>query len=283
MSRLTELRTVLHRCGIRGVVAAVGARLRGSTVGFDDRVSQVLTGARVLEVGGPSALFRSDNLVPSYGRAASIDNVNYTGATLWESGLRDGGDYAPEGHRLGTQWLREASDLGDVGPYDVVISSHTIEHTADPLRALREWLRVTRDGGALVLVVPHRDGTFDHRRPLTTIEHLRDDEARAVDEADDTHVDEILRLHDVDRDPGLASHTQLRERVDQNLSTRSMHHHVFDTRTVWEMVTEVGWRPVEVEAVWPHDIVLLAFKGGEQLPLGSFRSPFPTDRRSRRG
>ena len=165
VSHLAELRTVLHRCGIRGVLAAVGARLRGSTIGFDDQVSQAVTGARVLEIGGPSALFRSDNLVPSYGRAASIDNVNYAGATLWESDLRDGGDYAPEGTRLGTQWLREASDLGDVGPYDAVISSHTIEHTSDPLRALREWRRVTRPDGVLVCIVPHLDGTFDHRRP----------------------------------------------------------------------------------------------------------------------
>ena len=127
-------------------------------------------------------------------------------------------------------------------------------------------------------MLPHRDGTFDHRRPLTTLEHLRDDEARAVNEADDTHVDEILRLHDVARDPGLASHTQL-ERVDQNLSTRSMHHHVFDTRTAWEMVAEAGWTPVEVEAVWPHDIVLLAVEVASGCHSARSRSPFPTDRR----
>ena len=31
---------------------------------------------------------------------------------------------------------------------------------------------VTGAGGALLLVVPHREGTFDHRRPVTELEHL---------------------------------------------------------------------------------------------------------------
>lgn len=280
MSYVSGAMKALQLCGPRGLATVVAARLRGGTVGFDPAIAEAVASARVLEIGGPSNLFRSDGLVPVYGRAAGVDNVNYAGATLWEANLSDGGDYGPEGRRLGTQWLREATELGPVGPYDAVISSHTIEHTANPLKALREWCRVTRPGGALVLVVPHVDGTFDHRRPVSSLAHLLEDEAADVDESDRTHVDEILRWHDVDRDPGLPSHDELRHRVESNVSTRSMHHHVFDTRVAWQMVAETGWSPQVVEARWPHDIVILARKGGASGRLHPYRSPFPTDRRA---
>lgn len=38
--------------------------------------------------------------------------------------------------------------------FDVVYSSHTLEHMAEPYRALGEWWRVLKPGGHIVLVVP---------------------------------------------------------------------------------------------------------------------------------
>lgn len=43
------------------------------------------------------------------------------------------------------------------GRFDFVYSSHTLEHMPDPAAALREWWRVVRPGGHLILYVPHRD------------------------------------------------------------------------------------------------------------------------------
>lgn len=64
---------------------------------------------------------------------------------------------------------------GDVLPFkddaaDFVFASHVIEHFPDPIKALREWRRVARR--YVVVVVPHRDRTFDAGRPLTTTEEL---------------------------------------------------------------------------------------------------------------
>ena len=42
----------------------------------------------------------------------------------------------------------------DDGAYDLVWSSHSLEHSFSPLLALREWLRVCKPGGWLAVTVP---------------------------------------------------------------------------------------------------------------------------------
>jgi SAM-dependent methyltransferase len=53
---------------------------------------------------------------------------------------------------------------------DFVFASHVIEHFPDPIAALQEWIRVARE--YVVLVVPHRDRTFDSDRPVTPVAEL---------------------------------------------------------------------------------------------------------------
>lgn len=60
---------------------------------------------------------------------------------------------------------------------DFVIANHVIEHLTDPIRALREWHRILREGGLLYLAVPDKRFTFDHKRRRTTREHLLEDHA----------------------------------------------------------------------------------------------------------
>jgi SAM-dependent methyltransferase len=60
---------------------------------------------------------------------------------------------------LGAQLQGRADDLPWFrdGSLDYVFSSHCLEHTPDPERTLREWTRVLRPGGQLVLLLPHKD------------------------------------------------------------------------------------------------------------------------------
>lgn len=55
--------------------------------------------------------------------------------------------------------VAEAYDLSLFadGSMDSVFSSHTLEHLEDPLRALKEWWRVIKKGGYLVLYLPHKE------------------------------------------------------------------------------------------------------------------------------
>jgi SAM-dependent methyltransferase len=258
-----RVRAVFEAGGLGGVVRALARRIVTPRArAFRPAVAAVRTGAG-LEIGGPSPIFARGGLLPLYPQAARLDNLNFASRTIWEGAIAGGDSFVYDRRRApGTQHIGEGSDLSAIGDarYDFVLSSHMLEHTANPLKALVEWKRVLRLGGTLVLVLPHGSDTFDHRRPVTTLAHLRDDLARGTGEDDLTHVAEILALHDVVRDPGVGDETTFRARAACNHELRSLHHHVFDEELARAAVTEAGFAVASVERVRPYHIVLLATK-----------------------
>jgi SAM-dependent methyltransferase len=150
------------------------------------------------------------------------------------------------------------------GAYDFVASSHMLEHSANPLAVLFEWKRVLKDGGRLLLVLPHRDATFDHRRPVTSLEHLVQDYNGQVEEGDQTHLGEILRLHDLCRDPAQPTRERFERWISNNCVNRGAHHHVFDMRLAVQMADYAGYQLIDVETARPCHIFLIASK-----PVGS--------------
>jgi SAM-dependent methyltransferase len=49
--------------------------------------------------------------------------------------------------------------------FDFVYSSHTLEHLDDPSVALTNWWRVLKNGGFMILYIPHRD-LFEKKKTL---------------------------------------------------------------------------------------------------------------------
>jgi SAM-dependent methyltransferase len=216
-----------------------------------------------LEIGGPSQAFGRLGPFPVYEAAARIDNCNFAADTLWEGQIATGRTFRFNPRRApGEQFIAEATRLDGIAAasYDFVLSSHAIEHCANPLRALGEWSRVLKPGGLLALISPHRDGAFDHRRALTTLAHLVDDFERGVGEDDMTHLDEILALHDLSLDPGGEDESTFRARALRNADNRCLHHHVFDTALAREMVERAGFSVLSATRPTRMDIVVLARK-----------------------
>jgi predicted SAM-dependent methyltransferase len=56
--------------------------------------------------------------------------------------------------------VADMTAMGDIGPFDAVFSSHSLEHLYphDVPVALREFYRVLRPGGAAVILVPDLEG-----------------------------------------------------------------------------------------------------------------------------
>ncbi len=252
-----------------------------------------LAGRRALEIGGPSRIYSRRGRIPLYPVLASLDRVEHAAATLWHpehepGAARKGAD--PHGRPSGRDLVMEAGDLAGLedGEAEAVLASHVLEHLANPLQALGAWRRVLSADGRLVLVVPHRDGTFDHRRPVTGMAHLLDDLSQATGEDDMTHLDEILRLHDHARDRAAGGPEAFAARCRDNARVRAMHHHVFDTALVIEALDEVGFAVEALDVMTPYHVAILARpdplakerNAALLLPEAAWRraSPFATDR-----
>ena len=258
-----------------------------------ERFTEPLRGASALEIGGPSALFRTGGLVPVYPLLAALDGVQAEQAhVLWHGDLSEGSYETDEPGLGGRLWLGEGGELDFIesGSYDAVLTSHVLEHLANPIGALAEWLRVMRPGGHMLIVLPHKEGCADHRRATTSLEHMvRDAEARTPED-DMTHADEVIELHDLSRDPTVPGRDALRARVLANEANRAMHHHCFTTSSALRLLDHVGLALCAVEARWPHDIYVLGRlpEENESVDNGGFMataaaslkrdSPFRSDR-----
>jgi SAM-dependent methyltransferase len=91
--------------------------------GFFDKY---LGGSLILDVGFKGSRADADPILPS-AIGVDLDYPGYDGKTL---------------------------PFGDA-TVDTVYSSHCLEHIADYVSTLRDWLRVVKNGGHIVIVVPH--------------------------------------------------------------------------------------------------------------------------------
>lgn len=287
------MRRIKKMLGARGVMFFRRC-LRRNVPGLDQYKAR-LNRKRALEIGGPSELFSDQGCLPIYSVLESVDNCLFSEQTIWTGKVHDGRSFQYHSERNpGLQFFTEGADLRQISnsSYEAALASHCLEHIANPLRALEEWKRILASDGLLLLILPHKDGTFDHRRPTTRLEHMIRDYEVNVGEDDLTHVQEILALHDLERDSAAGSLEQLRQRCLHNKQTRAMHHHVFDTQMAADLVDYAGFQLIQMAAIKPFHIVILAsrcegpadnsrFLQNRAEPLA--RSPFPSDRVPFRG
>jgi SAM-dependent methyltransferase len=126
---------------------------------------------------------------------------------------------------------------GDQIPYDnevfsFVISEHVLEHIANPIKALKEWLRVLKKGGQLYCFLPHKDRNNDLNRKITTLQHLIQDFENDVPYNDPTHIDEWLEnVVNKGLMPDHYRHLEKQELLD----SASIHHHVWTEIQIKEL------------------------------------------------
>lgn len=249
-----------------------------------------LLGKTALEIGGPSEIFGGAGALPLYRSLESVDNCLYSARTIWTGELKNGQKYIYHPQKSpGIQFIADAVNLDPIpdGKYECVLASHCLEHVANPLQALAEWKRVLRDRGLLLVVLPHKDGTFDWRRPSTSLSHMVEDFRNHTREDDLTHLPEILQYHDLTRDKPAGTLEQFHRRCLDNYNTRAMHHHVFETTNALLLIDYAEFQLVRVDLLKPCHIFLLATSRQQGIDNAPFvapeaewrrKSPFSSDR-----
>lgn len=80
--------------------------------------------------------------------------------------------YPGEHVRVDYQTSMELMDGIDDASLDFIIASHVIEHLPQTIKGLQLAHQKLKEGGQLVLAVPHKEHTFDRPRLLTPLEHF---------------------------------------------------------------------------------------------------------------
>lgn len=224
-----------------------------------------LRGKRGLEIGGPSAIFAGDGLLPLYPSVGGLDNCVFSVKTLWFETVAGEGVYCFDaGKPGGRQYIGEADALKDIrdNAYDFIVASHVLEHLANPLKAVREWQRVVRPGGVILIVVPDRNNRFDCERPVTTFAHLTEDRVRDAGEDDLTHLEEVLRCN-------VRSNARAESDLRCNLQTRCLHHHVFDEKLLVQVMEYLGMPVLRSRKAGAGHIFIMGSKSAPGAREGS--------------
>jgi SAM-dependent methyltransferase len=134
---------------------------------------------------------------------------------------------------------------------DFVIANHFIEHSEDPIQTLSSHLRVIRPGGILFMAVPDKRATFDHLRPVTSLEHLIRDHAEGPEGSRREHYLEWARL--VDHVPS----AEVERHADEQAARRfSIHFHTFTPDSFLQLILHcrVTGLPAELELFQQNEV-----------------------------
>ncbi|HEX4372833.1 MAG TPA: class I SAM-dependent methyltransferase [Puia sp.] len=230
------------------------------------RLSFSFRSQKGLEIGGPSSFFSLKGYFPIYLFAKKIDGVNYSSETIWEGKIKEGDNYKYH-TKKGHQYIKEATDLTGVesNSFDFILSCHSLEHVANPLKALKEWRRVLKKDGHLILILPDKNFSFDINREYTSMQHLISDFENDTEENDSTHINEVINTLDDTRLPKKFSKDDNIKMIMNNYQSRSVHHHVFDWTLINKMLEWSGFSIKKQSAAGELNMFTLAQK--KDLPV----------------
>ncbi len=183
-----------------------------------------------VEIGGPSGQGQI-----LYKNANNLDNVVWSKDTVWYN-QEETYNFFPG--KNGKIIINDATDISAVKDktYDFLFASHCLEHIANPLRAIKEWLRIVKHEGLIVIIVPEKSCCFDHKRSYSKFNTLLSQYEKNVNEDDLSTLEEILELHDLSLDPGAPQDPlKFKERCLDNFNNRCLHHYVYNDDLLMEI------------------------------------------------
>jgi SAM-dependent methyltransferase len=139
--------------------------------------------------------------------------------------------------------------MGDEIPYkdetfSFVLSEHVLEHIANPIKMLKEWIRVLKKNGHVFLFLPHKERTFDRFRKITTLEHLISDYENDISFDDQGHLKEWWQ--DIVEKGLMPDHYKHIGKQDVT-GTGSIHHHVWTEKEIAELLEYVELKVVLID------------------------------------
>ena len=187
-----------------------------------------LIGKSGVELGGPSKIFC--NSIPLYKVIKDLDSINISKNTLWEGKLSEGSYFSFDNRKKsGYQYIRDGIDLHGIDSckYEFAISSNAIEHFVNPIKAISELVRIIKEDGFILLLLPNKIINFDHKRENTSFTKILEISDNNIGEDNLDSLEDIKKNHDFFLDPEAGNLNAFLNRAKDNYKTRFLHHHVY--------------------------------------------------------
>lgn len=137
--------------------------------------------------------------------------------------------------------------------FDYLIAAHVLEHIEDPILAIKNWVRVVKPGGHILVAVPDMRFSEDERnREVTTVEHFKRDHAEGPHVSLAEHMQELGLVPEGTTGPALTGlHDQHK---------RMIHYHAFTLVSFVQLLASiegVGFELVEASFNVNEDLAVL--------------------------
>ena len=132
----------------------------------------------------------------------SGDNVKYFGMKDYEGLKKDAIAMKLPIEKIPRtiHFISPTADLGVVDEtFDIVFSSHVIEHTPNLVKHLNDVEKILNKGGLYVLMIPDKRYCFDHYKPESTIIDVMD--AFFNERKNGRLIDRLFQIKDTHNDP----------------------------------------------------------------------------------
>jgi SAM-dependent methyltransferase len=205
----------------------------------NDTLIKYFTCKSALEIGGPSQL-----LTPYYPRVCNITLFNHEASMSRHS----------QGTLESKIIFGDATKCEDFKPlngekFDLIILSHTFEHIANPIKALKIWTGLLTDGGVIINIVPDKNHCWDRCRPYTDLQHIVDDYEHGVTENDLTHIDESSCM--------LETRPNYYSDIGNDNENRIIHHHVYSANVLSQVHELAKFKTIECDNLYTDPLQLI--------------------------
>jgi len=155
-----------------------------------------------------------------------MDNVIFSNDTIWSKHTEE---YHYYPGKVGKVIINDAVNIKNVEDetYDFCFSSHCLEHIANPIKAIKKWLKIIKKNGNIIIIGPEKNTCFDHNRNYSSFSTILSQYEKNVGEDDLSTLPEILAKHDLSMDPPAGDLGHFTRRSLDNFNNRCLHHYVY--------------------------------------------------------
>lgn len=179
-----------------------------------------------LEIGGPSRLLQN-----FYLKLKSIDHINNVSSMKTFAHINtEKNIYDCDATTKNIHLVLEGKK------YNLLILSHTFEHIANPIKALKNWLDLLTEESIIINIVPDKNFCWDRNREYTTFEHILNDFNSDISENDMTHLHESSCM--------VETRPQYYSEVGNYNEHRIIHHHVFSKNILKQVHEFAGFNTI---------------------------------------